>query len=37
VQIETVESYVTVENASSLLVGDIDYVVDCIDNLDAKV
>lgn len=36
IQIETVEAYVTVENAAELLVQGIDYVVDCIDNLDAK-
>ena len=35
--IETIETYVTVENASGLLDPKLDYVVDCIDNLEAKV
>lgn len=37
ISIEIIESYITVDNAKDILVGDIDYVVDCIDNLDAKV
>ena len=37
ISIDIIESYITVDNAKNILVGDIDYVVDCIDNLDAKV
>lgn len=35
--IETVETYVTVQNAKELVQDDADYIIDCIDNLDAKV
>lgn len=36
---ETVEDYVTKDNVSSFFLGDIEptYVVDCIDNIEAKV
>lgn len=37
VKIETVETYVTVENAKQLVDEKADYIIDCIDNLDAKV
>lgn len=37
VKIETVETYVTVENAKELVDEKADYIIDCIDNLDAKV
>ena len=37
INIETIETYVTVENANKLLEDQADYVIDCIDNLDAKV
>lgn len=37
VKIETIQSYVTVENAKDILDPEASYVIDCIDNLDAKV
>ena len=39
VNIETLEDYVTMENIDKFFNGDKfpDYVVDCVDNMDAKV
>ncbi|MCL4164751.1 UNVERIFIED_CONTAM: hypothetical protein GTU68_048397 [Idotea baltica] len=37
INIEVVETYVTVENAEQLIDPKADYIIDCIDNLDAKV
>ena len=36
IKVEAIEDYATKDNVSKYLEGNPDYVVDCIDNLDAK-